>query len=1518
MDDKTQKLYDLYLSKGLITEKTSIETFSGASEEQISKLYDLGKNNGLFETTDLDTFSSAFAGGQKKNEEGQGTPPADVEAPSVDGQDVAPMERQPGWLETTEYISPATQAIYDDEDGGLAVLNAAAAKSAQDLYDFTNSQAYIQGGLGVDALEAEADRLRAVSEADSLKAAEVQKRYDDSLMADWVSYKSNEMGMDYFEAIKDENGEIDFARAMTDYYKDTNRPEYEKAIGINKQEEPSLMDYASTVIALAFTNMGGSTPQKIAKSRLDRWIANDYSLERKGADMFAAVYNKNSENILNQARQTLGENFEKVEQYENMYTDITNLDNQIERQKNENPEVFNRIQNDSQRIQAMDDQLAVASTNVKKLQNQIEEERRINPASQVGINEYNAAVEEYNGILEQRKQLSAQFNEALDSDVYGEYSSLIRKRNELSENANELYEQISPAMVRFAEAQEKLDSDYAAYESQNEALQQHPFFIANEARIEERKQRLKAYEEGGNISAAGARENVGALGSAWFKLTRGIVETPFIIEQSLGDMEGYSAFEQMYDIAQTQTFIDDMFLPELAEQDLSLSNALPNFANVMGQMSTFAVGGSVTAGTKLARLGIAAPAFASQVGDNYRDGLERGMDRQTAAVTAEVLSGISAMTEMIVSDVDLVKGVNQKMKEAAFKQIMKQVGKGGIVGRQEIKKAILPVMGRTFLSVPKNALMEGAEELIETGTGDLAKLAINKWQSTQGESRNRWYDSSEIGDFKNYKKAFLLGAMGGGGPATLSATRNLSLSNLIGKASEKQIHRVHTMFADSLVDVAENQESLDAAIRIFGKDSIEAENLRNIVNEYNDAMSLVEDADKLSASDKLEVASDLSKIQSLKNNEKALRAKGVTDFVTDKRAETIQFLENRVFDILASNEQQGEQRAAQSETTEAQSQEVQPESKAAEQDGRTEQTTVEGDRATQEGPSELTAEEAEIEQEILMEEALEDIERQGAIDQQRALDIERRKAQLEGRPMPEQEAPAEGRVRLQFGSEQDREAARQPVESGNRVRSAIGGRFSMPFNGRKGKETVEGELVLGENNNVELHSDDGRIFELGKYNEMHSYGMKRMGLTPVKQDVMINTDGTFEVDGEVYTNPYTDPEAAINRDENGNVVSVNLETANGEKRAFRGPRADAIAYNMQLAKYDQQQLEQELEQLENEDAETKQAFDEIRAAEQDAAQAETQNLEQAEQQETAESTETIEEAPKPKPVKAQKTPSQQKRANKINSRLKKLAKSATKLSPEHRQIIKALQGIPIDSIPKEGNYILDFIENLVDQADSFVKNVETIDPSFASRINNEIAEIEAEIETVQQAKPQPAKKPRKQTKQPNKELTEQEQIDDAVAEVENNDQLTKEQKIEQKKIKKQLGKMRGRLRKAAAPLAASATHSAMAERLNSIDPSHIDPSNPQLVEAWYQLANQVARSLEGGGSASTIDVQSFDQSFDKLTDMIAQNEAQKVKPEPDQTAEQVKEEVKEELDTYSNIEGVTLMMDRIKKKLKDC
>lgn len=65
--DKIEQLYNLYLSKGIITSKTSLDTFRNADQGQIDALYNLGKKNGLFSTTGLDTFSGAWS--VKKKEE---------------------------------------------------------------------------------------------------------------------------------------------------------------------------------------------------------------------------------------------------------------------------------------------------------------------------------------------------------------------------------------------------------------------------------------------------------------------------------------------------------------------------------------------------------------------------------------------------------------------------------------------------------------------------------------------------------------------------------------------------------------------------------------------------------------------------------------------------------------------------------------------------------------------------------------------------------------------------------------------------------------------------------------------------------------------------------------------------------------------------------------------------------------------------------------------------------------------------------------------------------------------------------------------------------------------------------------------------------------------------------------------------------------------------------------------------------------------------------------------------------
>ena len=66
--NKIESLYNLYLEQGIITSQTSLEDFTQANPEVQSKLYDLGKGSGLFETTDLTTFQTAWGDVKKKDD----------------------------------------------------------------------------------------------------------------------------------------------------------------------------------------------------------------------------------------------------------------------------------------------------------------------------------------------------------------------------------------------------------------------------------------------------------------------------------------------------------------------------------------------------------------------------------------------------------------------------------------------------------------------------------------------------------------------------------------------------------------------------------------------------------------------------------------------------------------------------------------------------------------------------------------------------------------------------------------------------------------------------------------------------------------------------------------------------------------------------------------------------------------------------------------------------------------------------------------------------------------------------------------------------------------------------------------------------------------------------------------------------------------------------------------------------------------------------------------------------------
>lgn len=93
MNEKLKRIYDLYVSKGLI-KNTDFDKFSKANPEQVKSLYELGTSKGLFKTTDFNTFSSVFTvSDSKKKEPTQLVQPAqqDTSVPSVPSGQPSPI-----------------------------------------------------------------------------------------------------------------------------------------------------------------------------------------------------------------------------------------------------------------------------------------------------------------------------------------------------------------------------------------------------------------------------------------------------------------------------------------------------------------------------------------------------------------------------------------------------------------------------------------------------------------------------------------------------------------------------------------------------------------------------------------------------------------------------------------------------------------------------------------------------------------------------------------------------------------------------------------------------------------------------------------------------------------------------------------------------------------------------------------------------------------------------------------------------------------------------------------------------------------------------------------------------------------------------------------------------------------------------------------------------------------------------------------------------------------------------------
>jgi hypothetical protein len=117
------------------------------------------------------------------------------------------------------------------------------------------------------------------------------------------------------------------------------------------------------------------------------------------------------------------------------------------------------------------------------------------------------------------------------------------------------------------------------------------------------------------------------------------------------------------------------------------------------------------------------------------------------------------------------------------------------------------------------------------------------------------------------------------------------------------------------------------------------------------------------------------------------------------------------------------------------------------------------------------------------------------------------------------------------------------------------------YNGEVGNIVLDGQTVVLET--------PTKIIEIGNIDDLSDANLDEFGIAKEEElDIAVNEDNSVTIKGETYQNNYSDPLASINKDKDGN-YSVTLDTKTGQKRTFRGQRAQEIAYQYQLKQFEQ-------------------------------------------------------------------------------------------------------------------------------------------------------------------------------------------------------------------------------------------------------------------------------------------------------------------------------------------------------------
>lgn len=136
----------------------------------------------------------------------------------------------------------------------------------------------------------------------------------------------------------------------------------------------------------------------------------------------------------------------------------------------------------------------------------------------------------------------------------------------------------------------------------------------------------------------------------------------------------------------------------------------------------------------------------------------------------------------------------------------------------------------------------------------------------------------------------------------------------------------------------------------------------------------------------------------------------------------------------------------------------------------------------------------------------------------------------------------------------------------------------VEYDGKVGTLQTEGEILVFESGN--------QIYEIGNQTELSEAKAGDVGVKKIESVVTTAESGNVTVRGTEYVNNFSKPSEAITRDEDGNILSVTLETTDGKKRTFRGQTAEDVAYEITMAEMSKQpELVEQFETFINENPE---------------------------------------------------------------------------------------------------------------------------------------------------------------------------------------------------------------------------------------------------------------------------------------------------------------------------------------------